>query len=280
MNADRTPKKKSVNYNATLLKRIDITPQLLIFQVRPDQESLTFSGGQFTVLGLKRSAPRIPEADPEEVDPEKAERLVRRAYSISSGSQTQDYIEFYISLVTSGELTPRLFHLQAGDRLFMGESAKGMFTLDNIPTGKNILLIGTGTGLAPYISMVRSLTLGINSPTYPITILHGAKYSWDLGYRGELEALAQTCQHFRYYPCITQPDQDTSWKGHTGRLNEWVTKPELESLCGFSLNPKETHVFLCGHPNMVEESSLLLEKRGFEQGNRKEPGTLHLEKYW
>ena len=275
-----SPDKNVSIYNATLEERIDITSQLVIFRVRPDCLDFSFKAGQFTVLGLKRAASRIPEADPEEVIPEKAEKLLRRAYSVSSNSQEKKYVEFYISLVTSGELTPRLFHLQPGDRLFMGESAKGMFTLENVPTEKNILLVGTGTGLAPYVSMVRSASLGFDTPIRSIAILHGASYSWDLGYRGELESLAQRCARFRYIPIITKPNVDKDWRGRVGRLNEWLAERQLEAMCGFSLELEKTHVFLCGHPDMVRESAVFLQGMGYNEGNRKQPGNLHLEKYW
>ncbi len=267
-------------YNATVIQRIDVTPRLIILQVRPDRSEISFKAGQFIVLGLKRSAPRVPEADPEEVPPEKMERLVRRSYSISSSSRERDYLEFYISMVSSGELTPRLFHLQAGDRLFLGPEAKGVFTLDRVPEGKNILLVGTGTGLAPYVSMMRTQALGLSCPVRRMAVLHGASYSWDLGYRGELESLDRHCKTFRYLPIITRPQQDRDWQGRTGRLNDWVDRPELADLCGFPLDPGQTHIFLCGHPLMVEESARLLTGKGFDAGTRKEPGNLHLEKYW
>ena len=267
-------------YNATLLRRFDLTPGLTIMHIRPDTPNFTFVPGQFTVLGLKRSAQRIPDADPEEVTPEKAERLLRRSYSISSGSREDDYLEFYISLVRSGELTPRLFSLQPGDRLFIGDQGKGVFTLDRVPTGKNILLVATGTGLAPYMSMVRSQALGIACSARPMAILHGASYSWDLGYRGELETLDRRCDGFSYLPVVSRPQEDRDWRGRVGRLTEWVDSPELGEACGFSIDPGQTHVFLCGHPVMVEESAAMLTAKGYDMGNRKEPGTLHMEKYW
>ena len=267
-------------YNATLDHRIDITPRLAIFQVRPDQFDFAFTPGQFTVLGLKRSAWRVPEADPEEVPPETANRMVRRAYSISSGSHHPDYLEFYISLVSSGSLTPRLFSLRPGDRLFVGATPKGVFTLDRVPAGQKILLVATGTGLAPYISMIRTMGMGLGCPIQPMAILHGASYSWDLGYRGELESISRRCDVFSYLPVITRPQMDQDWQGHVGRLDHWIEKPELGSLCGFPLNPTQTHIFLCGHPGMVDACATFLTKKGFDPGTRKQPGNLHLEKYW
>lgn len=265
--------------NATLIQRIDITSRLAIFRVRPDEE-LQFESGQFTVLGLTHASARCADADPHPVDPAKADRLIRRAYSISSGSNQKEFIEFYITLVGSGQLTPRLFHLKQGDRLFMGLKATGVFTLDQVPAGKNLLLVGTGTGLAPYMSMVRTLSLGEGCPVRPMAVLHGARYSWDLGYRAELESLSQVCGGFNYLPVVSRLGDDPSWNGMRGRLNELLESPELPTHIGFDLNPGTCHIFLCGNPGMVEEAIITLQGRGFDLGSRKEPGNLHVEKYW
>lgn len=277
--SDKSGEKTKDSTNATLIQRIDVTPRLAIFHVRPD-EAFHFESGQFTVLGLPHAALRVPDADPHPVDPAKADRLIRRAYSISSGSNQKEFVEFYITLVGSGQLTPRLFHLKQGDRLFMGLKATGVFTLDQVPAGKNLLLVGTGTGLAPYMSMVRTLSLGEGCPARPMAVLHGARYSWDLGYRDELESLSQVCSGFTYLPVVSRPDDDHSWNGMRGRLNELLESSELTTRIGFDLDPKTCHIFLCGNPGMVEEAIVTLQGRSFDLGSRKEPGNLHVEKYW
>lgn len=267
-------------YNATLVERIALSPVMCILRVRLDNDSFSFIPGQFTVLGLKRSAPRIQEADVEEVVLGKENRMIRRAFSITSGTQERDYLEFYISLVLSGELTPRLFYLLPGDRLFVGEGSKGVFTLEQVPGGKNILLVGTGTGLAPYVSMIRSMALGLSCPVTALGVIHGASYSWDLGFRGELEVLTVRCRRFRYLPIVSRPLVDKDWKGRTGHLQEWLARPDVEELCGMPLNPRQTHIFLCGHPGMVDAVMEILRPKGYAQGTRQAPGTLHLEKFW
>ncbi|HIJ83000.1 MAG: oxidoreductase FAD/NAD(P)-binding domain protein [Magnetococcales bacterium] len=266
-------------YNATLIERVDVAPRLAIFRVRPDGD-FQFKAGQFNVLGLTYGSPRLLDADPEEWDQGQAERLIRRAYSISSGSQEREFVEFYISLLGSGQLTPRLFCLKAGDRLFLGTKAVGVFTLDRVPPGKNLLLVGTGTGLAPYMSMVRTLALGQGCPARPMAVLHGARYSWDLGYRAELESLDRACEGFSYVPVVSNPRNDLSWNGLTGRLDNFLELPGIERRVGFTLNPDSCHVFLCGNPGMVENATSILRGRGFDPGSHKEPGNLHVEKYW
>lgn len=272
--AEVTP---SSEYNATVIRRVDITPRLVILQVRPDGE-FSFKAGQYTTLGLLPETPRVPEADVLEPDPSKPGKLIKRAYSISSGSQTKDHMEFYISLVPSGELTPRLFTLGEGDRVFVGTSGKGMFTLDKIPVDRNILMVATGTGLAPYVSMLRTHLAGC--PTQPVAVLHGAAYSWDLGYRGELEGLNARCHNLAYIPVVSRPDSDPDWRGRVGRLTDWLRRPELAQACRFDLQPETTHVLLCGNPGMIEDAQSLLEFRGFKLDSRKDPGTIHAEKYW
>lgn len=276
-----TGKKKPTDpYNATLIRCQEITPQLRILRVKPDAPDFEFSAGQFTVLGLTWGSPRLAGTGDDDYPEEKADKLIRRAYSISSGSHEQESIEFYISLVTSGELTPRLFRLAENDRLFIGPKGKGVFTLDRAAPDKNIVLVATGTGLAPYISMVRTLALGEGCPTRNLTILHGARFSWDLGYRGELESLDRNCKNFHYIPIITRPQDDPAWKGRTGRLNDWVVNPELSTVSQTPINPEHSEVFLCGHPDMVVGCAALLTEHGYSEGSRKEPGNLHLEKYW
>ncbi|OSM06149.1 ferredoxin--NADP reductase [Magnetofaba australis] len=273
----------SKEYNATLVQRVDITPHLAIFRVKPDDGDFAFTAGQFAVLGMKYNAPRAADSDEEEpVDEAKAERLIRRAYSISSGSHENEFLEFYISMVQSGQLTPRLFALQPGDRLWLGPKASGMFTLDQTPPGKSILMIATGTGLAPYISMVRTMAMGVGCPASQLAIVHGASYSWDLGYRNELQSLAEKCPNFHYAPIISRPEKDPDWSGRTGRLNTWFEDPEkLREVAQLPLDPSQTHIFLCGNPGMVESAeAVFTQQYGYVKSSAKESGSLHLEKYW
>ena len=120
--------------------------------------------------------PRCPTADPEL--PQDANRMIRRAYSIASSSLARNYLEFYVALVRSGELTPRLFSLRVGDPIWLGRKITGMFTLDQVPADQNVVLVATGTGLAPYMSMIRTeLT---TSCRRRFAIIHGARHSGKL----------------------------------------------------------------------------------------------------
>jgi ferredoxin--NADP+ reductase len=264
-------------YNATVVGREAINPQLLILRVRPDSGDYAFTPGQFAVLGLAGEAPRVPEAAAEETPPE-PQKLIRRAYSIASSSVERAYVEFYLTLVTTGGLTPRLFALQHGSRVFLGPKASGLFTLDRVAPGKSVVLIATGTGLAPYVSMLR--TMLIADTVRKFVVLHGARCSWDLGYRGELESLARLRSNFTYIPSITRPTEDPHFSGTTGRIPKLLEAGLVEQRSGVKLDPAEADVFLCGNPDMIEQVKGMLEARGFTKDHGKQSGTLHVEEYW
>jgi ferredoxin--NADP+ reductase len=255
-----------LDYNATASQRVEIAPGLMILRLVPDVLPFVFQAGQYTVLGMKGTVD----------DPEK---LVRRAYSIASSSRAEEFIEFYLALVPSGELTPKLFNLRAGDRLFMGTKATGMFTFARVPRDKHVILVATGTGLAPYMSMLRSeVECGA---AQRVVVLHGARYSWDLAYRTELMALSRKCPNISYLPVVSKGEGDPTWRGLTGFLQDVLFSGEVERRAGIPLDPEQTHVFLCGNPIMVDAAKArLVAERGYLPDHKKEIGTLHLEEYW
>ena len=264
-------------YNAVVIGRESINPQLLVLRVQSESPLFDFKPGQFAVLGLLGREPRLPEADVEPA-PVELDKLIRRAYSIASASLERRYAEFYLTLVTSGQLTPRLFALAYGGRLFMGPKASGIFTLDRVVPGKALILVATGTGLAPYMSMLR--TLLVADTQRRIVVLHGARYSWDLGYRAELESLARLRDNLTYIPSITRPDQDRHFQGRTGRIQTLLETGAIEEESGVPLDPAAADVFLCGNPDMIAAAKVFLQARRFETDHGKKSGTLHVEEYW
>ena len=265
------------DYNATVVQRTELNPDLIILRVKSDGSLFQFKSGQYTVLALAGSSQRIAFSDSEEEQP-KPGQLIRRAYSISSSSRENEYLKFYVSLVRSGALTPRLFALQEGDRIGLGPKAVGRFTLSEVDASHDLVLISTGTGLAPYISMIRSAHVcGEGRKFY---VLHGARYSWDLGYRSELQALDHGCGTFTYLPTVTRTEKDASWNGHAGRIQTLIEDGTLEKSLGGSPDPSRLSVFVCGNPEMVEDVQKRFEEMGFQLHSPKEPGNLHVERYW
>ncbi|MCF7801844.1 MAG: ferredoxin--NADP reductase [Candidatus Marinimicrobia bacterium] len=276
-----TAQKKKLELNAHIAQKIEVTPGLIILRIVPDGWELPdFEPGQFAVIGLPGSAPRYTYSDP---DPEKAtrdpEKMIRRAYSIASSSVNKEYIEFYITMVTSGALTPRIFHLTPGDPIYLSPKFTGMFTLDKTPPDKHIVMVSTGTGLAPYMSMLRTaLPCGTDRQ---FAVIHGARHSWDLGYRSELITIERICSNFTYFNIISRPElEKVKWGGLTGYVQDIWSQGQLAEAWGFMPTPENTHVFLCGNPKMIDDVNALLNTHGFKEHTRKEPGEIHYERYW
>jgi ferredoxin/flavodoxin---NADP+ reductase len=264
--------------NAVIALKNELTPRLMILRVVADGWQLPdFKAGQFAVLGLPGSSARCSLSEPE-MTPSGPDQLIRRAYSVSSSSETREYMDFYIGLVTSGALTPRLFNLNVGDRVWLSPKVSGMFTLDDVPAGKNVVLIATGTGLAPYMSMLSThLTCGDRRR---FAVLHGAFHSWDLGYRSELLTMQYLCHNLTYVATIDRPDQEpVPWTGQVGWVQDLWAKRAIAEAWGFQPTPDNTHVFLCGNPAMIGDMVKLLNKEGFREHSRKQPGEIHIERY-
>ena len=170
---------RKLEYNATVTQRVEFAPGLFIIRVVPDNGVYEFEAGQYAVLGRKLQEARYVGEDSDELRGKNPEEMVKRAYSIASGSNERDYIEFYIVLVDTGELTPRLFNLQIGDRLFLGPKPAGYFTLKHVPPHKHLFMVATGTGIAPYVSMTRA-HFACKTPRH-FVILHGVRHTWDFG---------------------------------------------------------------------------------------------------
>ncbi|HXI03821.1 MAG TPA: ferredoxin--NADP reductase [Candidatus Saccharimonadales bacterium] len=267
----------SDGYNATIIQRIEVAPGLIILRVATDGPLFGFEAGQYTLLGLYPGEPRVAGSEDESLVP-KPGRLIRRAYSIASTSVVGEYLEFYLTLVYSGSLTPRLFALRIGSRLHVGGRAKGLFTLGRVPGDRHVLLAGTGTGLAPYMSMLRS-EVDCTGPRR-FVVVHGARYSWDLGYRTELTALSRLCPNVAYLPVVSRPAEDRTWRGRTGYVQSVLFSGDVEQATGLPLSPESFHVFLCGNPDMVDAARAALVSRGFTPDAPPKPGNVHAEEYW
>lgn len=263
--------------NSVVTQVLQVSPIMKIMRVKPiGWEFPEFKGGQFVALALPASAERCKDATDEFEKHEDPDKLIKRAYSIASTS-TSEYIEFYLTLVHSGALTPRLFSLNIGDKLWMGKKGVGMFTLDEVPAEKNIILVATGTGVAPYMSMLRSDALKRKGK---IMVVHGAANSWDLGYSSELQLLQSMFDDFTYYPTITEPEKEPAgWSGDTRFIEKIWDDGLAQKKWGFDPAPENTSIFLCGNPRMIESMVNLLGKDGFKEHNRKEPGQIHVEEF-
>lgn len=265
--------------NAVVIQKVEIAPGLIKLRVGGvGWEIPEFKPGQYSILGLPGTAPRCHDSGPEDYPPEKPDKLIIRAYSVASSSVAREYLEFYISLVRSGSLTPRLFNLEKGDKLWLSTHFSGMFTLHEVPIEYSVALIATGTGVAPYMSMIR--TEVYEGLRYRFAVVHGARNSWDLGYNNELRTLNYMSDCFTYFPIISEPQEElTPWKGHVGFVQKVWEDGLIEKAWGFKPTRENTHIFLCGAPIMINSVMPILKEEGFEEHTKDSPGQIHMEKF-
>ncbi|MCB9566584.1 MAG: hypothetical protein H6710_05120 [Myxococcales bacterium] len=265
---------KMLEYNATLVEREDITPLLGVFRIRPDEglpgEGPWFIPGQYMVLGLNNEA--VPELG-----------SVRRPMSIASAPERRDLIEFYIRYVEHPESNNPFTHLlwkqKAGDRMYVRVHPTGKFTLrdtcgDDDPRLK--VMVAAGTGLAPFLSIARSLhNRDAGRSLADLAIIHGVSYSADLGYRAEVESLAErTGMH--YLPSVSRAARDPDgWSGHAGRAESFFQPEEIaafEEHVGLGVGglvPSKAQILICGLQGTIGSTITNLLPRGFIPDNRK-----------
>ena len=268
------------DYNATVTLRVDLAPGTMVLRVKLDQGRFDYQAGQYTVLGLKRSSSRISDAvdDRPELKARPADHMIRRAYSITSNS-VDDELEFVVTLVRSGDLTPRLFALKAGSRVYVEPRASGIFTLSASSGVRDLLLVCTGAALAPYLSMLRAGFPENAENQY--VIVHAAAVSWDLVFRSQVEELSERSKHLTYLPTITDPARDASWGGLTGTVEALLAAGEIEDAIGMPLLPDRFDAFVAGSPQMVDAVSAELQARGFKAGPHDDQETnIIVERYW
>lgn len=215
-----------------------------------------FVPGQFASLGL-----------------EDGDEVVKRAYSIASTPRAP--LEFYIVRVDGGALTPRLAALKPGDPVLLWHKISGGFTLSDEQEADVLWLIGTGTGMAPYVSMLRH---GCPFRKHRrVVVVHGARTASQLGYRAEFEAAA--ARHpVTYIPALTREDAPGTLRG---RIPDLLASGLLEEAAGVRAGPQSHHVMLCGNPDMVKGMMDQYHQRDmFLKTPRRPEGTIHIEKYW
>ena len=242
-------------FHARITKRVDLAPELWMIRIQAGGE-FAFTPGQYATLGLQLG-----------------EKRKERPYSIVS-SPYEDEIEFFFELVPHGQLTPELYGLQPGDELLMRKVPKGRFTLDTKSGRANHLLISTVTGVAPFVSYVRTLYREWKEGKFrgeqKLFLLNGASRSWEFGYSDELQKFAQELPWLKYVPTISRPWEDEKWIGEVGRVDDLIRK--YADLWG--LDGTNSVGYLCGHPEMIEHGKGILKRCGFAKEVLKE------EIYW
>ncbi len=240
---------------ATIVSRRDLAADLWVVRIRPDCE-LPFRPGQYVTLGL-------------EVDG----HIVERPYSIAS-DPAEPEIELFIERVPEGELSAPLHDVPIGETTLVRRRCKGLFLRDAPVAGHPHVFVATVTGIAPFVSMLRSLRRRLESgewsADHPVVALQGASRADELGYEAELRSLDEVCDWFSYVPTVSRPWEDPGWTGETGRVEDVLRK--YADTAG--LRPGHGAVFLCGNPEMITNSRGIMRRRGFADKEIRE------EQYW
>ncbi|MDP1781176.1 MAG: ferredoxin--NADP reductase [Hydrogenophaga sp.] len=237
------------------------TDRLFSFTTTRDA-SLRFSNGHFTMIGLRVDG-----------------KPLLRAYSIVSPNYA-DHLEFLSIKVPDGPLTSRLQHIQVGDTIIVGRKPTGTLLIDYLLPGKRLYLLATGTGLAPFLSVIR------DPETYEryeqVVLIHGVRQVKELAYREYLsdtlihdEFLGEMVQQkLLYYPTVTREPFV-----HQGRIPQLLAEGQVAKDLGIPmLNPVEDRIMICGSPEMLRDLKALAEKLGFEEGNTSRPGAFVIER--
>jgi ferredoxin--NADP+ reductase len=224
--------------------------------------SFRFANGQFTMIGLEVNG-----------------RPLVRAYSMASANY-DDALEFFSIKVPDGPLTSRLQHIKPGDNILVSKKPTGTLVLDNLHPGKMLYLLSTGTGLAPFLSIIR------DPETYErferVVLVHGCRHVSDLAYRDWLtkeltddEFLGEMIREkLVYYPTVTREPFE-----NRGRITDLITSERLFRDVGASTFDRASdRVMLCGSPAMLADLRALLQGRGYIEGNHGEPGDFVIEK--
>lgn len=228
-----------------------------------------FVPGQFARIGLKKEDGEI----------------IWRAYSIVSAPH-EAFLEFFLVVVPTGEFSSRMARLNIGETMLVENHAQGFLTADRFKDGRDLWLLATGTGLAPYISMVRDHALWQQFEN--IVIVLSVRESTDLGYTEELAFLANQSPRaggakLKFVTTLTRESVNDGVRDSpvlSGRINALIVSGKLEQATGLSLLDEHSRFMLCGNPEMVEGVRALLKSRGFRMNRRLEPGHILVENYW
>jgi ferredoxin--NADP+ reductase len=238
------------------------TDRLFSFTTTRDQ-ALRFSNGHFTMIGLRG---------------ENGKPLLR-AYSIVSPNY-EEHLEFLSIKVPDGPLTSKLQHIQVGDKIVVGRKPTGTLLIDYLLPGKNLYLLSTGTGMAPFLSVIR------DPDTYErfekVILVHGVREVKELAYHDYItqelpkhEFLGEmVSKQLLYYPTVTREPFRNQ-----GRLTDAMASGKMFTDLGLPpLDPVSDRVMICGSPQMLKDLKHMLEERQFQEGNTTKPGDFVIER--
>lgn len=223
-----------------------------------------FRAGQFARLGVRKPSGSI----------------VWRAYSMVSAPH-DEYLEFLSIVVPDGEFTSELSQLKVGDELLLDKQAFGFLTLDRFADGRDLWLLSTGTGLAPFLSILQDMEVWQRFER--ILLVYSVREAAELAYQDLIHELPQReyleglGHKLTYVPVVTREAVPGALQG---RITQLIENGALEARVGLKLEPEHSRIMLCGNPQMIEDTRLLLKTRQLELSLVRKPGQVAVENYW
>lgn len=239
------------------------TPSLFSFRCTRDA-GFRFTAGQFARLGVRKASGSI----------------VWRAYSMVS-SPFDEFLEFFSIVVPGGEFTSELSQLAVGDEVLIEKQPFGFLTLDRFVDGKHLWLLATGTGLAPYLSMLQDFEIWERFER--VILVYSVREEAELAYRELIdeiltrEYVAEYAHKFTFVPVVTREKVAGALDV---RITDLLKSGELEKHVGLPIEAEHSRALLCGNPEMVEDCRLLLQKRDMQLSLTRKPGAVAVENYW
>ncbi len=225
-------------------------------------DGFRFDNGQFVMIGLE-----VAQADG-------THKPLMRAYSIASANW-EEQLEFFSIKVQDGPLTSRLQHVQPGDSILIGRKPTGTLLVSDLHPGRNLYLLGTGTGLAPWLGVIK------DPDTYErferVILCHGVRGAGDLAYRDYIERelphhefLGETIREkLLYYPAVSREEFVTKGQDHRGRITHQFASGHIGNVLELApLDPTQDRVMICGSPQMLADFRSILDARGFSASPR------------
>ncbi|MEB0076740.1 ferredoxin--NADP reductase [Pseudomonas sp. CCI3.2] len=247
----------------TLLNVTPLTPSLFTLRTTRDP-GFRFSAGQFARLGVAKADGSV----------------VWRAYSMVS-SPHDEFLEFFSIVVPDGEFTSELSRLREGDTLLIDCQAFGYLTLDRFADGRDLWLLSTGTGVAPFLSILQDFEVWEKFER--IILVYSVRESGELAYQSliaglnERDYLADYAGKLLFLPTVTREQHPGALNG---RITQLIENGELEKAAGIALTPEHSRVMLCGNPQMIEDTRTLLKQRDMQLSLSRRPGQVAVETYW
>ncbi len=229
-----------------------------LYSVQVEADVQPFLAGQFTKLGL-------------EIDAE----FVERPYSyVNAPHETP--LEFYFVTVPDGPLTRRMIDLQSGDPIWVMRRPSGFLTLNEVPAAKHLWMLSTGTAVGPFLSILKTAEPWQRFER--IVLVHAVRMAEELSFSATIDALrAEHPQQFQFVPFVSREATDFALPG---RIPAALESAVLEQHTGLDIHRDISQFMICGNPEMVKDTSAVLQARGLARNRRRTPGQITVENYW